>query len=399
MIKLFKGWYSRHFSEPGTIEFAFVLLAAFVVVYYFMWLVGPLVVALCIAYCLDWLVRLLINKFKLKRMPASTITMVLFVGLSIGIMVFIVPKIVQQANQFYTSLQQISLSAQGDRKDDFDTIISTRTYEFIESLPDPIPSMFSQEEIDQYVLQARASILANTTSFIRNQVMPSVVNAMTWLMYMIIVPIFTFLMLANKETLQKRFKDYILPTNQDIIGQFWKRINEQLEHYIRGKILHVFIITIVNTMAFLLLGVNYAFLLGFGVGLSVIIPYVGAAIITIPVVLIPVFQFGFTSYLVWILVVYLIIQLLDGNVLTPFLFSKVMDLDAFSILSAVLIFGGLWGFWGVFFSIPLATFIGSMVKYWPREASNSDKDSKNKDESEDNNETEEKHEALPDSKE
>lgn len=399
MIKLFKGWYSRHFSEPGTIEFAFVLLAAFVVVYYFMWLVGPLVVALCIAYCLDWLVRLLINKFKLKRMPASTITMVLFVGLSIGIMVFIVPKIVQQANQFYTNLQQISLSAQGDRKDDFDTIISTRTYEFIESLPDPIPSMFSQEEIDQYVLQARASILANTTSFIRNQVMPSVVNAMTWLMYMIIVPIFTFLMLANKETLQKRFKDYILPTNQDIIGQFWKRINEQLEHYIRGKILHVFIITIVNTMAFLLLGVNYAFLLGFGVGLSVIIPYVGAAIITIPVVLIPVFQFGFTSYLVWILVVYLIIQLLDGNVLTPFLFSKVMDLDAFSILSAVLIFGGLWGFWGVFFSIPLATFIGSMVKYWPREASNSDKDSKNKDESEDNNETEEKHEALPDSKE
>ncbi len=399
MIKLFKGWYSRHFSEPGTIEFAFVLLAAFVVVYYFMWLVGPLVVALCIAYCLDWLVRLLINKFKLKRMPASTITMVLFVGLSIGIMVFIVPKIVQQANQFYTNLQQISLSAQGDRKDDFDTIISTRTYEFIESLPDPIPSMFSQEEIDQYVLQARASILANTTSFIRNQVMPSVVNAMTWLMYMIIVPIFTFLMLANKETLQKRFKDYILPTNQDIIGQFWKRINEQLEHYIRGKILHVFIITIVNTMAFLLLGVNYAFLLGFGVGLSVIIPYVGAAIITIPVVLIPVFQFGFTSYLVWILVVYLIIQLLDGNVLTPFLFSKVMDLDAFSILSAVLIFGGLWGFWGVFFSIPLATFIGSMVKYWPREASNSDKDSKNKDESEDNNETEEKHEALPDSEE
>ena len=384
MIKLFKGWYSRHFSEPGTIEFAFVLLAAFVVVYYFMWLVGPLVVALCIAYCLDWLVRLLINKFKLKRMPASTITMVLFVGLSIGIIVFIVPKIVQQANQFYTSLQQISLSAQGDRKDDFDTIISTRTYEFIESLPDPIPSMFSQDEVDQYVLQARSSILANTTSFIRNQVMPSVVNAMTWLMYMIIVPIFTFLMLANKETLQKRFKDYILPTNQDIIGQFWKRINGQLEAYIRGKVLHIIIITIVNTLAFMLLGVNYAFLLGFGVGLSVIIPYVGAALITIPVVLIPVFQFGFCTYVIWILVIYLIIQLLDGNVLTPFLFSKAMNLDAFSILSAILIFGGLWGFWGVFFSIPLATFIGSMVKYWPiKDKEGAEKDNSNEDKSED----------------
>ncbi|MDY6419330.1 MAG: AI-2E family transporter, partial [Succinivibrio dextrinosolvens] len=210
------------------------------------------------------------------------------------------------------------------------------------------------------------------------------VNAMTWLMYMIIVPIFTFLMLANKETLQKRFKDYILPTNQDIIGQFWKRINGQLEAYIRGKVLHIIIITIVNTLAFMLLGVNYAFLLGFGVGLSVIIPYVGAALITIPVVLIPVFQFGFCTYVIWILVVYLIIQLLDGNVLTPFLFSKAMNLDAFSILSAILIFGGLWGFWGVFFSIPLATFIGSMVKYWPiKDKEGAEKDNSNEDKAED----------------
>ena len=365
MIKLFRSWYSRHFSTPGTIEFALVLLAAFVIVYYFMWLVGPLVVALCIAYCLDWGVRFGIKKFKISRTTASAVTIVLFVGFSIGIMVFIVPKIVQQANQFYTNLQKISITAQGERKDDFDTLVATRTYEFIEALPDPIPSMFSQSEIDQYVVQARASILSNITSIIRNQVMPSVVNAMTWLMYMIIVPIFTFLMLANKETLQNRFRRYILPTNQNVIHDFWIKINKQLEAYIRGKILHIIIITIVNTLAFMLLGVNYAFLLGFGVGLSVIIPYVGAALITIPVVLIPVFQFGFCSYLIWILVVYLIIQLLDSNVLTPFLFSKAMNLDAFSILSAILIFGGLWGFWGVFFSIPLATFIGSMFKYWP----------------------------------
>ncbi|SFS88313.1 putative permease [Succinivibrio dextrinosolvens] len=369
MIKLFKGWYSRHFSTPGTIEFALVLLASFVVVYYFMWLVGPLVVALCIAYCLDWFVRLLIKKLNMKRMPASIITMVLFVGVSIGIMVFIVPKIVQQANQFYTNLQQISISAKGDRRDDFDTLVSTKTYEFIESLPDPIPSMFSQEEIDQYVLHARSSILSNITSIIRNQIMPSVVNVMTWLMYMIIVPIFTFLMLSNKETLQKRFGKYILPHNQKVMRDFWPKMNFQIESYIRGKILHIIIITIVNTLAFMILGVNYAFLLGFGVGLSVIVPYVGAAIITIPVVLIPIFQFGFCSYLIWIFAVYLVIQLLDSNVLTPMLFSKAMDLDAFSILSAVLIFGGLWGFWGVFFSIPLATFIGSLFTNWPNKES------------------------------
>ena len=73
--------------------------------------------------------------------------------------------------------------------------------------------------------------------------------------------------------------------------------------------------------------------------------------------------------LIWVAVVYLIIQVLDSNVLTPALFSKAMNLDAFSILAAIFIFGGLWGFWGVFFSIPLATFIRTIIVNWP----NSDK--------------------------
>ena len=115
----------------------------------------------------------------------------------------------------------------------------------------------------------------------------------------------------------------------------------------------------------MVLGLNYALLLGVGVGLSVVIPYVGAVIITVPVLLVSVFQFGMSTSLVWVFAVYIIIQILDSNVLTPLLFSKAMNLDAFSILSAILIFGGLWGFWGVFFSIPLATFIRTLIVNWP----------------------------------
>ena len=195
--------------------------------------------------------------------------------------------------------------------------------------------------------------------------MPSVVNTLSWLMYMVIVPIFVFLMLANKPLLQKRIRTYILPNNQALIHEFWPQINAQIEGYIRGKLLHITIIAIVNSLAFMVLGLNYALLLGVGVGLSVVIPYVGAVIITVPVLLVSVFQFGMSTSLVWVFAVYIIIQILDSNVLTPLLFSKAMNLDAFSILSAILIFGGLWGFWGVFFSIPLATFIRTLIVNWP----------------------------------
>lgn len=176
---------------------------------------------------------------------------------------------------------------------------------------------------------------------------------------------FVFLMLANKPLLQKRIRTYILPNNQALIHEFWPQINAQIEGYIRGKLLHITIIAIVNSLAFMVLGLNYALLLGVGVGLSVVIPYVGAVIITVPVLLVSVFQFGMSTSLVWVFAVYIIIQILDSNVLTPLLFSKAMNLDAFSILSAILIFGGLWGFWGVFFSIPLATFIRTLIVNWP----------------------------------
>ncbi len=109
-------------------------------------------------------------------------------------------------------------------------------------------------------------------------------------------------------------------------------------------------------------------LLALMVGLSVIVPYIGAVVVTVPVALVAFFQWGWSSEFLWLLGVYLIVQGLDGNVLVPLLFSEVVDLHPIAIITAVLVFGGLWGFWGVFFAIPLATVVQSILKAWPRPA-------------------------------
>jgi len=108
-------------------------------------------------------------------------------------------------------------------------------------------------------------------------------------------------------------------------------------------------------------------LLAVAVGLSVIIPYVGAAVVTLPVVLIAWFQFGASSDFWWVVGSYLLIQTLDGNVLVPLLFSEVVNLHPVAIIVAVLVFGGLWGFWGVFFAIPLATVVQAIITAWPHD--------------------------------
>ncbi|WP_455198956.1 AI-2E family transporter, partial [Kaarinaea lacus] len=128
-----------------------------------------------------------------------------------------------------------------------------------------------------------------------------------------------------------------------------------------------FLVGATTYIAFVMMGLNYAALLGALVGLSVIIPYIGAVVVTIPVALIAFFQWGWGSEFAYLMVAYGIIQALDGNVVVPLLFSEAVNLHPVAIIVAVLLFGGLWGFWGVFFAIPLATLVKAVLNAWPRQ--------------------------------
>src|SRR5690625_8049095 len=107
-------------------------------------------------------------------------------------------------------------------------------------------------------------------------------------------------------------------------------------------------------------------LLSMMVGFSVLIPYIGAAVATLPVALVALAAFGISAGFWYVLIAYAIIQALDGNVLVPILFSEVVSLHPVAIIISVLVFGGMWGFVVVFFAIPLATLVHAVLRAWPR---------------------------------
>jgi putative permease len=100
------------------------------------------------------------------------------------------------------------------------------------------------------------------------------------------------------------------------------------------------------------------------VGLSVLVPYIGVTVMIFPVALFAYFQWGFEPAFFYTLIAYAVIQLLDGNLLAPLLLSEVVNLHPVSIITAILVFGGLWGLWGLFFAIPLATLVHAVIKAW-----------------------------------
>ena len=173
-----------------------------------------------------------------------------------------------------------------------------------------------------------------------------------------------FFFLKDKDRIVTWITNF-LPDDRRLLTQVWHDVDLQIGNYVRGKFIEIMIVWVVTYITFEFMQLQFSMLLAVTVGLSVLIPYIGAVVATIPVAIIAFFQWGFGSEFAYLLIAYTIIQGLDGNFLVPVLFSEVVDLHPVAIIVSILIFGGLWGFWGVFFAIPLATLVQAVLKAWP----------------------------------
>ena len=231
------------------------------------------------------------------------------------------------------------------------------------------PQLLSQEQVQSFVEKFNGNEIADQIGQLLPEVLsfslatlPSLVTGM---IYLIIVPILVFFMLKDRRILWSAVKQ-TLPSRRKLLKTIAIEMNMQIENYIRGKALEILVVGGVSFIILKLLGLNYSLVLSIFIGLSVLIPFVGAVLVTFPVFSVALLQFGFTSDFYYVVIAYMVIQILDGNVLVPLLFSEAVNLHPIAIIVAVLFFGGIWGVWGVFFAIPLATLIKAVFNAWPK---------------------------------
>jgi putative permease len=99
----------------------------------------------------------------------------------------------------------------------------------------------------------------------------------------VLVPLMVFFLVKDKDQMLNAVRR-ILPRNRGLAGQVWEEMNQQITNYIRGKVLEMIVVGVATWIGFLIFGLNYSLLLAVLVGLSVLIPYIGAFVVTIPVV-------------------------------------------------------------------------------------------------------------------
>ncbi|MDN2662575.1 AI-2E family transporter [Psychromonas sp. 14N.309.X.WAT.B.A12] len=344
-MQLFQ-WYKTRFSDPNLSVLFLLLLFSFTVIYLFGNILTPLFVAIILAYLLDWPVTYLM-RFKINRTFATLIVMVLFISISIFAFLGVLPTIFKQAASFIHDLPTMLNQGQ--------------TY--ILTLPAHYPEAVDPETI-KHLIGTIKSYLVDSGGFLLSQSFASLLNIAALLVYAILVPLMMVFMLKDKNELIASMVKF-LPDNRKLAAQVWSEMNGQIMNYIRGKITEIVIVGVATYFTFFFMDLRYSALLALLVGLSVLIPYIGAAAVTVPVALVALFQWGMSPEFAYLMIAYGIIQALDGNLIVPILFSEAVNLHPVVIIISVLIFGGLWGFWGVFFAIPLATLVKAVLNAWP----------------------------------
>ncbi len=353
MTPSLERWYRRHFSDPQVVILALLLALGFGIVLWFGDILAPALAAVVIAYLLNSLVDFLVRR-GLPRLAAVYLVFLFFLALTVFLFLGLIPLLSGQVAQFVQELPRMI----------------ARIQQVLLQLPERYPGFITEEQINEIITVVRNE-LAQSSQAILTFSLKSIASAITLMVYLVLVPLMVFFFLKDKERILCWLRRF-LPRNTGLVTRVWQEVDVQLGNYVRGKVIEIIIVGVVSFVTFALMGLNYAMLLGFLVGLSVVVPYIGAVVVTIPVALIAFFQWGWGSEFVYLMIAYTVIQALDGNVLVPILFSEAVNLHPVAIILAILFFGGLWGFWGVFFAIPLAALVKAVIDAWPRAEASED---------------------------
>ena len=347
------NWFKLQAANPQVVYLAVVLLGSLLIVVYAGDMLAPVFAGIVIAYLLEGLTQKLTH-MKVPRALAVWLVFLAFILFVVTLVFGLLPTLY---NQLTEMVQQIPA-------------ILARGQAALTTLPQKYPELFSVEQVQEIIAAARAQLTAFGQTLVATS-LSGAASLITLLIYLILLPILIFFFLRDKHRIL-RWLGAFQPRDDALARRVWRDVDLQIGNYIRGKFWEILIVWAVTFVCFAYFGLQFSMLLAALVGLSVLIPYVGAAVVTIPVVLIAWFQWGWSGDFIYVVSAYLIIQALDGNLLVPLLFTKVVNIHPVAIIVAVLFFGGLWGIWGVFFAIPLATLVHAVLVAWPKTAAPAD---------------------------
>src|SRR3989344_865644 len=288
ILRVISNWFSRNFSDPAALGLFFTVFLIVILLQFFGQVLAPLLVSIIFAYLLQPVVNLL-ERWKMPHLLAVNITFFLFLGFLIAGFFILLPLLWHQLISFVHEFPILFNKAQ--------TIIDG----FLKNYPG-LFDYFQASQLSTF-LQEQTSKAGH---FVVSISIASLSGLMQWVLYVVMVPLLVFFLLKDRAVLMQ-WASQFLPSHRSLLKNVAIEVNDQMGHYVRGRIIEIIIVSLVTWLVFRWLGLQYAGLLSVLVGVSVIVPYIGAVVVTIPVIILALVQWGLTTSFVYLVIAYSLI--------------------------------------------------------------------------------------------
>jgi len=298
-------------------------------------------ITLAFALFLAFAMRPFVSLLERARVP-RVLAILLLLFVLIGAVALMVINVTAQLNQFYVDLPRY----QNRIRD-----LLTNLTDFVNQLRERMGNILPEESRSIREVKITESPLSTTKALFAQ-----LGATLELALYVAAVPFLTFFMLKDREKFG-RVIDGILARNRKFgRGDVTGAISRTMTGYALGLAFVMLIMAAATTIALMLIGINYYYILGPLAGLAIMLPYVGVIFSTVPAVAVAYFQAGGEKAIA-VFAVYVVLQFLEGNVLTPFIVGGKVRLFPLTVMVAFLFWGLLWGLPGAVLAVPLTSAI------------------------------------------
>lgn len=194
-------------------------------------------------------------------------------------------------------------------------------------------------------------------ALLTNEIFALLANLLSVVSYVVIIPFIVFFLLKDGRNMKKAFIHFIPNRYFEMTLNVLHKIDQQLGWYLRGQFTEALVVGVLSVIALWLLDVQYFTIIGIFAGLANLIPYIGPVAGAVPAILVTVLNGGEPTLILYIVIAFAVVQLIDNVLLQPLVLSKSVNLHPLIIVFAVLIGGQFFGILGMVLAVPVAGII------------------------------------------
>ncbi|GAA0601815.1 AI-2E family transporter [Virgibacillus siamensis] len=302
----------------------------------FLWhITTPFLTAGLIAYLLFPVIRKM-NQYNMPKWLAILVIYVVFFGGSAYLIYRVYPAIVHQLGELKEQLPHLLKMYR-------EFVYSL--YEYTAFLPEHV-----HDKMDELLFEMETYVENLLTNLVRG-----FTKIFDMIILLTVIPVLVFYFLKDFSKMKEFMKRWVPEKYRDDLSQFVHSLDDSLGNYFRGQLLVCLVVSIVAFVFLYFLNINYALLLAVFIGITNLIPYFGPIIGAVPVVAITA---ATASELVLVVIIGLfVIQIIEGNLLTPYVMGKSIQIHPVAIIFALLVGGEFFGIIGMILAVPALTIL------------------------------------------